>query len=181
VLGFDLRAEIRRPTFYAFVNYGLSSVEYDAMQEALLIWFGTEALTFRPPHDRRHQVNALISTHLRGFEVSARWNFGSGLPYNQVRGFDGFLLMDGPVDVSTVPVESRVIYDTPYGGVLPTYHRLDLSVERRFERESGSIVTLQAGIVNVYNRTNLFALDVFTLRRVDQLPFIPTLGLKFEF
>ena len=38
-----------------------------------------------------------------------------------------------------------------------------------------------AGVINMYDRQNLFYLDVFTLRRVDQLPFIPTLGLKLEY
>jgi hypothetical protein len=179
--GLDLRLEIQQPSFYAFINYGLSSVEYDAMQESLLIWFGEETLTFRPPHDRRHQINALVSTSLFGFDVSARLNFGSGLPYNRVRGFDGFVLLDGPVDVSEDPCQARVIYDRPYGGVLPNYHRLDISVDRVFHHGENSVITLQAGVINAYNRANLFALDLFTLRRTDQLPLIPTAGIKFEF
>jgi hypothetical protein len=32
----------------------------------------------------------------------------------------------------------------------------------------------------MYNRTNLFALDVFTLRRTDQLPIVPTAGIEVE-
>jgi len=179
--GLDLRLEIQRPSFYAFINYGLSSVEYDAMQESLLIWFGEATLTFRPPHDRRHQINALVSTSVLGFDISARLNFGSGLPYNQVRGFDGFVLLDGPVDVSEEPGRARVIYDRPYGGVLPSYHRLDISVDRVFHHGDNSIITLQAGVINAYDRANLFALDLFTLRRTDQLPLIPTAGIKFEF
>ena len=181
VAGLDLRVEIQRPTFYAFINYGLSSVEYEARQQSLLLWFGQETMTFRPPHDRRHQVNALIRTTIHGFDLSLRWNFGSGLPYNQIKGFDGFLLMDGAVDVSRESGMSRVIYDRPFGGVLPTYHRLDISIERVFTYREDSYVTVQVGAINLYDRTNLFALDVFTLRRVDQLPIIPTIGVKFEF
>ena len=179
-VGMDLRLEIQRPSFYAFINYGLSSVEYEAMQEDLLIWFGEETITFRPPHDRRHQINALARTSVFGFDVSARWNFGSGLPYNQVRGFDGFILLDGPVDVAEEPGASRVIYDRPFGGELPNYHRLDVSVERVFV-SGNTVVTLQAGAINVYDRANLFSLDLFTLHRTDQLPLIPTVGIKFEF
>ena len=178
--GLDLRLEIRRPRYYAFLNYGLSDVSYDAMQESLLIWFGSESLTFRPPHDRRHQVNALFSTSLAGFDLSVRWNFGSGLPYNQVRAFDGFVLLDGLVDVSDRLAEARVIYDRPYGGILPTYHRLDASISRQFVWVGGSLVTVQASVLNAYDRANLFAFDIFTLRRIDQLPFIPTLGIKME-
>jgi hypothetical protein len=36
------------------------------------------------------------------------------------------------------------------------------------------------GAVNLYDRSNLFAFDVFTYRRVDQLPIMPTLGLLLE-
>ena len=42
-------------------------------------------------------------------------------------------------------------------------------------------ITLQAWVINAYNRANLFALDRFTLRRTDQLPLIPTVGMRFEF
>lgn len=179
-LGWDLRAEIRRPNFYGYVNYGLSSVEYDAKQESLELWYGTETLRFRPPHDRRHQLNVLLSTSVKGFDLSARWNFGSGLPYNQIVGFDGFVLMNGIEDLFTVNDDRRVIYERPFKGVLPTYHRLDISVERKFEWDRFAITT-QAGVINAYDRRNLLSLDIFTLRRSDQLPIIPTLGLKVAF
>ncbi|MCY4672841.1 MAG: TonB-dependent receptor [Bacteroidetes bacterium] len=180
-MGLDLRMEVRGTNFYGFVNYGLSSVEYNAMQESLPIWFGSNEIRYRPPHDRRHQVNVLASFTWRKFDISARWNFGSGLPYSQVRGFDGFVLLDGPTDVSTEPGVARVIYDRPYEGVLPNYHRLDLSVDRVFQYRDDSFITIQAGVINVYNKSNLFSLDVFTAERNNQLPIIPTAGIKFEF
>ena len=179
--GVDLRVEVQRPRFYAFVNYGLSSVEYNAMQEQLPIWFGSNEVRYRPPHDRRHQLNALASIGLGKFDISVRWNLGSGLPYSQIRGFDGFVLMDGPTDVRREPGQARVIYDKPYGGVLPSYHRLDISIERVFQYRDDSFVTVQGGVINAYDQANVFALDIFTLRRSDQLPLIPTLGIKFEF
>ncbi|MEX0601289.1 MAG: hypothetical protein WD205_11635, partial [Rhodothermales bacterium] len=179
VRGIDLRMEIRQSNFYSFINYGLSSTHYDAMQESLPVWFGTDRLSFRPPHDRRHQLNVLVSTSVRGVDVSARWNFGSGLPYTRVRGFDGFILMDGVVDVEETEGFPRVIYDEPYKGILPTYHRLDVTVAHTMTVGFAEI-SLQAGVVNTYNRTNLFALDVFTLDRTDQLPLVPTVGIEVE-
>ncbi len=179
-MGWDLRVEVRRPNFYGYLNYGLSSVRYRAKQESLPLWYGTDVLEFRPPHDRRHQLNLLVSTTVRKFDVSARWNFGSGLPYNRVVGFDGFVLLNGVQDLFSVEDDRRVIYDLPFRGVLPTYHRLDISIDRKITRENFAL-TIQAGVINVYNRRNLLALDIFTLRRSDQLPIIPTLGLKVEF
>ena len=178
--GADLRLEVRRGRYYAYVNYGLSSVRYDAQQASLKLWYGTETLAFRPPHDRRHQVNALFSAELIGLDWSARWQFGSGLPYSRAYGFDGFVLMDGPVDVFNTPGFRRVIYERPYNGLLPTYHRLDLSVEKTFDLPRADITVL-GSVINTYDRNNLFYLDVFTLQRVDQLPLIPTIGVKIEF
>ncbi|MEM8486923.1 MAG: TonB-dependent receptor [Bacteroidota bacterium] len=178
-LGWDLRVEVRRKNFYGYLNYGLSGVRYTAKQASLPLWYGTDRLDFRPPHDRRHQLNILASTTFRGFDLSARWNFGSGLPYNRVVGFDGFVLLDGVQDIFEVRDDRRVIYDLPFRGILPTYHRLDISADRKFEFENLDL-TVQAGIINVYNRRNLLALDIFTLRRTDQLPIIPTVGLKVE-
>ena len=151
------------------------------MQETLPVWFGSDEVRYRPPHDRRHQINVLLSTTLAGFDISARWNLGSGLPYSQIRGFDGFVLMDGPTDVSQDPGMARVIYDRPYSGLLPSYHRLDVSIDRVFQYGADSFITLQAGLVNAYDQANLFSLDIFTLRRNYQLPLIPTAGIKFEF
>ncbi len=179
-LGSDLRIEVRRPAFYAYFNYGLSSVHYNAKQAALPVWYGVERLRFRPPHDRRHQLNILVSTKLKVFDVSVRWNYGSGLPYNQIIGFDGFVNMDGIQDIFTAIDSRRIIYDRPFEGILPAYHRLDISLERTFEWEHAGLA-LQAGAINVYNRRNLLALDIFTLRRSDQLPFVPTVGVKVTF
>ena len=177
--GVDLRLEVRRPRFYAYLNYGLSSVRYNAKQESIKLWYGTEELEFRPSHDRRHQLNALVSTELVGLDWSVRWQFGSGLPFSRAYGFDGFVLMDGPVDVFNTPGFRRVIYERPFNGLLPTYHRLDFSVEKTFDLQAVDITVL-GSLINAYDRANLFYLDVFTLQRVDQLPLIPTLGIKLE-
>lgn len=175
--GADARLELRLGSFYGYVNYGLSSTRYQAKQASLELWYGTEVLDFRPPHDRRHQINALASYTLGRTELSARWQFGSGLPYSRVLGFDGFILMDGMVDVFETEGNSRVIYEGPYRGILPTYHRLDLSAERKFF-VSGAEITIVASVINAYDRSNLFYLDLFTSERVDQLPLVPTVGVK---
>ncbi len=177
--GFDLRMEVRRSRFYGFVNYGLSSTRYEIDPESPAV---INPGRFRPPHDRRHQVNVLAKTVVYGFDISARWQFGSGLPYTPVEGFDGFVLMDGPVAVRNVRGFPRVIYESiPYRGVLPTYHRLDITVERAFDVALGAEMTVQAGVMNAYDRSNLFSLDLLTAQRTDQLPIVPIVGLKVEF
>lgn len=180
VWGGDIRLEARGQHFLFNATYGLSAVRYRAKQESLELWYGESSVDYRPAHDRRHQINVLGAYRVNGFEVSARWQFGSGLPYSRSLGFDGFVLMNEPVDVYEEPGNRRVIYERPYNGTLPTYHRLDLSVEKRFETPGGN-VTLQAGVINIYDRQNLFYLDTFTLTRINQLPIIPTFGIKYGF
>ena len=178
--GGDLRAEYRRGETYAAVTYGWAQVEYAATQTRYRLWYGDETLRYQPPHDRRHQVTVIGNMPIAGFGVSARWQFGSGLPYSRALGFDVFIPPDRVPDVFEDPGQPRVIYERPFNGRLPTYHRLDLSIERTFDL-GGASLTAQAGAVNLYDRTNLFAFDVFTYRRVDQLPIMPTFGLLLAF
>ncbi len=181
VIGGDFRLNYQKGPFGVFVTYGLSRTRYTAQQESLPIWFGTDELEFRPAHDRRHQINVVSRLDTRLANFSTRWQFGSGLPFNQAQGFDGFVLLDGNVDVTTAPGSRRVIFDEPFGGELPTYHRLDVSAERSVQLTGHGLLTLQAGVINIYDRSNLFFLDVFTQNRVDQIPIIPNFGLKLEF
>lgn len=180
VAGLDLRVELQRKRFYGYVSYGLSSVRYRSEEPAVALWYGEESLAFRPPHDSRHQINTLARLTLFGFDLSARWSFNSGRPFNRIYGFDGFVFMNGVQDLFTVDDEQRVIYERPFQGILPTYHRLDVSLERTFDLGRAEL-TAQAGAINVYDRRNIFALDIFTQRRTDQLPIVPTFGLEVTF
>lgn len=179
--GFDLRLEVRRSPIYALVSYGNSTVKYDAPIRALELLFGETSVEYSPPHDRRHQLSALINYTNFGFDFSIRWQLGTGLPYNQSLGFDRFILLDSLVNVVETPGDERVLYQRPYEGRLPAYHRLDISLERKFVFNRNTTLSVLGGLINAYDRRNLFYLDLFTLRRVDQLPLIPTFGLKLEF
>ncbi|MEM1116157.1 MAG: carboxypeptidase regulatory-like domain-containing protein [Bacteroidota bacterium] len=178
VLGLDTRLELRLANAYAYLSYGLAEVEYDATGPNLELWYGTESLNYNPPHDRRHQVNALVSTTLAGIDLSARFSFGSGLPFTRALGFDRFVSPNGPPDVFASPGAQRVIYERPFNGRLPAFHRLDLSADRTFALSPGLDLTVQGALINAYDRANLFYYDTFTLQRVDQLPIIPSFGLK---
>ena len=181
VRGGDARIEVNAGPFYGFLNYGYSKVEYIAKQTEIEYWFGPGGYAYSPPHDRRHQANALGSLTFGSFTFNARWQYGSGLPYSEALGFDEFVLMDGPEDMFADAGETRVLYTYPYGGRLPDYHRLDVSAEYTFELSDNVALTALASGTNAYDRTNLFYIDLFTLERLDQLPFIPAVGLKLAF
>jgi hypothetical protein len=182
--GLDLRFEYDRGPVYAHITYGLSDVDYQARQESLPLWFGSNTVAFNPPHDRSQQLNVLGSIDIVGFKFSALWQYGSGLPYSRAAGFDDYILVSDTfeeVDVRVEPGQERVIYGQPYDDRLPDYQRLDLSVERSVRMGPRVNATFQAGVINALDRNNLFYLDLFTLARVDQLPRFPSFGLKLEF
>ncbi|MFV1981671.1 MAG: TonB-dependent receptor plug domain-containing protein, partial [Rhodothermia bacterium] len=173
VLGLDVRAEVSTRRFYGYVTYGYSTVEYKAGQQTIPLWFGTETLTFNPPHDRNHQLTTMAKISVLGFDMSALWQFGSGTPFSRAIGFDEYLLVSGTseeVDVREESGEERVIYGPPYDARLPNYHRLDLSLSRVFKLGRRADATIKFDLINAYDRDNLFYLDLFTLVRVDQLP-----------
>ncbi|GAB5520077.1 MAG: carboxypeptidase regulatory-like domain-containing protein [Rhodothermales bacterium] len=179
--GIDLRMEVTRPGFHVLASYGLANVEYQAGQRTLPIWYGDGAGEFHPPHDRRHQVTLLLNLEIAGFRLNTQWQYGSGLPYNQAVGFDSYVLVSRPtINFFNREPFDRVIYDEPYGGRLPDYHRIDVSLERDVRLSPHAQATFQAGVINAYDRSNLFYLDLFTLGRVNQLPLVPSFGVKVE-
>ncbi len=176
--GADVRLEVNGTLGSLSATYALTSVRYRTSSPTYEVAYGYEELAYHPGHDRRHQASVFGSTEIAGFNVTARWQYGSGLPFSQALGFDRFLYIgDGPVDPLTDPGETRVIYDQPFAARLPDYHRFDISVDRDFELGPATLTT-QVGLINAYNRRNLLAFDVFTLRRTDQLPLFPVFGLK---
>jgi len=173
VRGADLRVEYSNPRFYGFVGYGYSWIQYEAAQSEFSSWFGQPVQSYHPPHDRRHQVNALANLEIGDFRASARWQFGSGLPYTRPMGFDeAFDYTKNLHDVHTNLGITRLVLDRPLQGRLPMVHRLDLSLEREWNRSLGTL-RVQAGAINGYDRRNMFYYDLFTGHRLDQLRFAP--------
>jgi hypothetical protein len=72
-----------------------------------------------------------------------------------------------------------VLLDRPYSAQLPSIHRLDVSMERLVNVGSRQL-QLQAGVINAYDQRNIFYYDVFTTRRIDQLPFAPYLSVRIQ-
>ena len=66
-------------------------------------------------------------------------------------------------------------------GRLPTYHRLDLDVKRRFFFSENINLEIDLSVTNVYNRKNIFYKNIITGEDVYQLPIMPSLGFTFSF
>lgn len=178
--GADVRLEYSSPRFRAFVGYGYSWTRYEASQDEFPAWFGEPVQSYHPPHDRRHQINAVVSLDVGAFTASARWQYGSGLPFTQPIGFDEtFDVTRELPPVNTSVGTTRLLLDKPLTGRLPLVHRLDVSLERAFDVSFGEIA-VQAGVINAYDRRNMFFYDLFTGRRVDQLPVAPYASLTLR-
>ncbi|MCK5650495.1 MAG: hypothetical protein KAJ42_03915, partial [Gemmatimonadetes bacterium] len=74
---------------------------------------------------------------------------------------------------------------------VPAYHRLDFRVSREFQVR-GNILHAFVDVYNVYNRMNLESyqyaatytdsgLTMVRLSGQEQLPLLPTFGLRYEF
>jgi hypothetical protein len=175
--GVDARMELTTNSLYAYVGYGWTKVSYEAARDDLGAWIEGDLFSYAPPHDRRHQVNTVLSYDLAGFTANASWEFGTGRPYTKVYGFN--LALDLPAQFPTSsPGTAQTFYDRPYGARLPVYHRLDASIERDFTISGRLSLETKVGAINAYDRSNIFYYDVNTLQRVDQSPLLPYLSLR---
>ncbi len=173
--GFDLsmRADLER--LYLWATYSLGFVERS-----------NEIQTYNPHYDRRHTVNILATYALgewREWELSARWSFGSGFPFTQTQGIYSQLIFGNSIvsDYTRENGEYSLHYADLYKGRLPSYHRLDIGVKRKFSLGTRSILELSLSATNLYSRENIFYFNRITFERVNQLPILVCAGATLTF
>ncbi len=142
-------------------------------------------VNYRTHYDRRHNIN-VMATYTAGrkrlLDVSLRWNFGSGFPFTQVSGFYEKLPYNNiSFDPYTESGYLGLLYGDINTGQLPSYHRLDFNVKRRFNITENIKLEADFSITNVYNQRNIFYIDVVSTESIYQLPFMPSLGLTLSF
>ena len=144
-----------------------------------------EMINYRTHYDRRHNIN-LIVTYTGGarkqWEFSGRWNLGSGFPFTQVSGFyEHYQFDDMGMSIIDDFGDLGIIYGDLNKGQLPWYHRLDLDVKRKFWFTDNILLEADFSVTNVYNRENIFYVDIITSENIYQLPLMPSLGLTLTF
>ena len=176
--GLDFSAEYHRAWLHAFAGYSLSFVEYEPPASH---GNGSSSGSFSPPHERRHQVNLMAQVSSGPYRFSARWHYGTGIPFTPINGYFVAAPPVSPDDRTflTSPGTVEVSFADPYSARLPSYHRLDVTGERDFEFNGWRLI-VHAGLINVYDRNNIFSYDLLKERRVDQLPMIPSAGVRVE-
>ncbi|MBM4161544.1 MAG: TonB-dependent receptor [Ignavibacteria bacterium] len=169
--------------FEALIRFGTPLV--DIYTAYTLGWTSITAggLTYYPRYDRRHNLNLLTIFHpLEGFDVTFRWEVGSGFPFTQTIGYYDRLsltnIFRGPYVGETGKPYS--ILGGKNAARLPTYHRLDASATYRFSLDP-IVGSFGVHIVNVYNHRNVFYFDRKTGQQINMLPFFPTATLSIEY
>ena len=119
----------------------------------------------------------------KSWTIDARWNYGSGLPFTMTQGYyENLSFEDGiATDVTQTNDDLGVIYADYNMGQMPSYHRLDVSLKKQIIFSKRSILETSLSISNLYNRANIFYYDQITDSRIDQLPFMPSLGANWQF
>jgi hypothetical protein len=175
--GVDFSAKYETSKLYVWATYSLGFVNrFDGEQNFPTIF------------DRRHNVN-FLATYTLGYEkdwlLSARWNLGSGFPFTKSQGFYNQIPFTDGIGTDYVTDNQDnvgIIYsDERNGGRLPYYHRLDLSVQKNFTFTEYINMEVVLGVSNTYDRDNIFFFDRVRFERVNQLPIIPSLGVRLNF
>ncbi len=173
--GMDLSVKYDKRIFYVWAVYSLSYVNrFDGITE------------YVPHYDRRHNAN-FIFTYIFGGqknnEISIRWNFGSGFPFTRNKGHYPLITFDEGLetDINFTNEELGILFAEFNDGRLPTYHRLDFSYKYTTYFTEQIQLDMTIGATNLYNRANIFYFDRLTKERINQLPFMPSVGLTLKF
>jgi hypothetical protein len=134
-----------------------------------------------PRYDIRHTVNVLLGINLgAGWQASANWGLRSGLPFTPIAGFyDRMPINDIWGDYTSESYTPSIYWGNKNSFRLPYYHRLDLSLSKRFHL-SFADVSIEGSILNVYNRKNIFYFERNTGKITYMLPFFPSVSVKVE-
>jgi hypothetical protein len=150
-------------------------------------------VTYAPVFDRRLDIDLVLRTTLpRAWELGARLNYGSGLPYTKPDGaylfYEYHLVNRGRRLISDEPDSARtaILLGPRNGARYPAYHRLDISLRKTMQRSWGQL-TPYIDVLNVLNRKNvLFYFYEYNQNPpirsgVSMFPLLPTLGLEVVF
>jgi hypothetical protein len=143
---------------------------------------GIDAVRYFPRYDSRHQIDLLVGWDFgAGWKASAVWTLNTGRPYTQSTGFYDKTYIENFWDqfLTLEPTKAYALLDGKNAARLPVYHRLDMSLSKEFVLFFMKM-TLEANIMNVYNRQNIFYFDRSTGERINMLPFLPTVSLRVD-
>jgi hypothetical protein len=173
--GGDITVKFEHKDFYVWAVYSLGWVERKDSE-----------IKYHPHFDRRHNVNLLASYQWgkkrKSWQADVRWNFGTGFPFTQTLAFLPNLGYGKITDNWMEKNEEIYIHLADINqGRLPAYHRLDISLKKKFFIGERHVVELNASVTNVYDYYNIFYVDRLTADIIYQLPILYSVGVSWSF
>ena len=155
------------------------------------------SITYSPIFDRRLDVDLVLRYPLPwGWQGGLRWNVGTGTPYTRAIGsyayysprfvVGGGRLQWAGVAEHTDLSDYAVALESRNASRYPTYHRLDASFRKSFEKSWGTI-TPHVDLVNVYDKRNVlfyfyeYDRSPATRSGISMFPILPTFGFEVHF
>ena len=173
--GLDISSTYTKGKLYLYAAYSLMRVTRT-----------DEFRSYFPHWDRRHSGNFIASYKVgkrNPVTASIRFNYGSGFPFTPTQGFyelqdfqDGIF-----TDYNTNNGKLGILYSGLNSSRLPDYHRLDASVDKVWNLNKAQELKITFSVINVYNRANIFYFNRVNYERVNQLPIMPSLAVKYSF
>ncbi|MDD4848374.1 MAG: TonB-dependent receptor [Bacteroidales bacterium] len=172
--GLDLSLKLEYDRLYLWTAYSFAFVHRR-----------DELMEYTPHYDRRHNLNVMATYKLGksySWELSARWNFGTGFPFTPTAGYAEKLNFDNiGDDYISQNGDFVILYGDLYSSRLTPYHRLDLNIKKTFYLGQHTSLDLDLGVTNVYNRKNIFYYERTTNSWAYQLPILPNFGITFRY
>jgi hypothetical protein len=162
------------------MNYGINPVSITGSYTLSWTYKEVNEWIYYPKFDARHRLNFVLEYNLgSGWIAGAIWNYSSGLPFTQLVGYyDKFYLNNiHGTGFEIGNFDPFSILGDRNASRLPDYHRLDLSLTKRFE-VSFSKWELSVNVINVYDRKNIYYYDRKTEEIVNMLPFFVSGTIK---
>lgn len=162
-------------------TYSIPKLELSAYYTLSWSWRQFDAYSMFPfldRNDNRHKVNLVGNWNFaRGWFMSFNWSWHTGnritLPSHIIRAEGGIY---------------DTVFEAPFNTKLPDYHRLDISLDKKWELYNGSVIAFNLSVYNVYNHLNAS----FAMLDQDEkgnyrgmayglIPIIPTFSVSYKF
>ena len=166
--------ESRRLSGWIAYGYAVSSRDRDGSR-------------YWPAQDRRHTLNAVASLRTdAGWIFGSRLGLASGTPHTPVVGQQYKRIYDGSRNEWITTRELEPVLGDRNSERYPEFHRLDLSLSRRFTRGRATYAPW-VSVVNAYNQKNVFLYTYdYTTNppsrgTIEQFSILPSAGVSVEF
>lgn len=181
--GLDFLFKYNRNQVYVWAVYSLGFV--NRRGEFIDINNNIFLHTYPTHFDRRHNIN-ITGSYAFGkgllWELSGRWNFGSGFPFTPNGGYyEQITFPDIDSDFEVAHGELQLFYGQINSKRLTTYHRLDINLKRTIAFKGNAKLEIDFGVTNIYNRKNIFYFHRIQNQPVYQLPIMPSIGVSMMF